>query len=58
MSPPVHVGAWMLFRAREHLDADAMKIFEAVVRAMQLDEARAQARRAPDQSASVDLDAD
>ena len=40
VSPPVYVGAWILFIARNHLDADAMKIFEAVVRAMQVDEAR------------------
>src|SRR5437879_325967 len=33
--PPVYVGAWILLRAREHLDADAMKIFEAVLTAMQ-----------------------
>ena len=41
VSPPVYIGAWILFLARNHLDADAMKIFEAVVRAMQVDEARA-----------------
>ena len=40
VSPPVYVGAWILYLARDHLDADAMKIFEAVVRAMQQDEAR------------------
>ncbi len=40
VSPPVYVGAWILFIARNHLDEDAMKIFEAVVRAMQVDEAR------------------
>jgi MFS family permease len=40
VSPPVYIGAWILFIARNHLDADAMKIFEAVVRAMQIDEAR------------------
>src|SRR5439155_6331567 len=33
--PPVYLGAWILLRAREHLDADAMKIFEAVLTAMQ-----------------------
>jgi hypothetical protein len=31
----------MLYRARDHLDADAPKIFEAVVRAMQQDRDRA-----------------
>jgi MFS family permease len=42
VSPPVYIGAYILYKARDHLDADAMKIFEAVVRAMQIDEARAQ----------------
>ena len=46
VSPPVYIGAWMLYRAREHLDDDAMKIFQAVVRAMQLDEERSAARSA------------
>ena len=35
ITPPVYVGAWILLRAREHLEADAMKIFEAVLTAMQ-----------------------
>jgi MFS family permease len=41
VSPPVYIGAYILYRARDHLDADAMKIFEAVVRAMKIDEQRA-----------------
>jgi MFS family permease len=41
VSPPVFLGAYVLYRARDHLDADAAKIFEAVVRAMQQDEDRA-----------------
>jgi hypothetical protein len=36
----------VLFRARRHLDADAMKIFEAVVRAMEQDQERQAARDA------------
>ena len=44
VSPPVYIGAWILYLARDHLDADAMKIFEAVVRAMQQDEERSAAR--------------
>ena len=35
VSPPVFVGAYVLYRAKHHLDSDAMKIFEAVMRAMQ-----------------------
>ncbi|MEY2471680.1 MAG: hypothetical protein QOK28_1009 [Actinomycetota bacterium] len=34
-SPPVFIGALVLLRARDHLDADAAKIFEAIVKAMQ-----------------------
>jgi MFS family permease len=41
VSPPVFLGAYVLYRARDHLDADAAKIFEAVVRAMQQDQERA-----------------
>src|SRR5262245_21576829 len=40
VSPPVYVGAWILYLARNHLDEDAMKIFQAVVRAMEQDRAR------------------
>ena len=40
MSPAVFLGAYVLYRARDHLDADAAKIFEAVVRAMQQDQER------------------
>lgn len=35
VSPPVFLGAYVLFRARDHLDQDAARIFEAIVRAMQ-----------------------
>lgn len=35
VSPPVYVGAWVLYRARDHLDADAAKILDAVMRAVQ-----------------------
>jgi hypothetical protein len=48
----VYIGAWILFLAREHLDEDAMKIFQAVVRALEQDQEREQkragARRAND----------
>jgi MFS family permease len=40
VSPPVFLGSYVLYRARDHLDADAAKIFEAVVRAMQQDQER------------------
>jgi MFS family permease len=35
LSPPVFIGAWILFKARDHLDEDAAKIFQAIVTAMQ-----------------------
>jgi MFS family permease len=38
VSPPVFIGAFVLYRAKHHLDADAMKIFEAVMRAMQAEQ--------------------
>jgi MFS family permease len=41
VSPLVYVGAWVLLRAREHLEADAMKIFQAVLEAMQAQQAKA-----------------
>jgi MFS family permease len=54
VSPPVYIGAYILYRARDHLDADAMKIFEAVVRAMQKDEERANQLHARPASAADD----
>lgn len=57
VSPPVFVGAAVLYMARNHLDADAMKIFEAVVRAMKQEEERAQARAA-DQPAAAPSELD
>lgn len=38
--PPVFLGAYVLYRARDHLEADAAKIFEAVIRAMQQEQER------------------
>lgn len=35
VSPPVFVGALVLLRARDHLDEDAAKIFQAILTAMQ-----------------------
>jgi MFS family permease len=35
VTPPVIIGALLLLRARDHLDEDAAKIFEAIVTAMQ-----------------------
>ena len=52
LSPPVFVGAWILLRAREHLDADAAKIFEAIVTAMQ-EQQRVEAERTADRSAAA-----
>ncbi len=41
VTPPVYVGAYVLFKARDHLDADAAKIFEAVLAAIQAEQAEA-----------------
>ena len=35
VSPPVFLGALLLLRARDHLDEDAAKIFQAILTAMQ-----------------------
>jgi MFS family permease len=45
LSPPVFIGALILFKARDHLDADAAKIFEAILTAMQ-EQQRLEAERA------------
>lgn len=56
-SPPVFVGGFVLLKARNHLDADAAKIFEAILRAMQEQEERALAEHAPGPASSVEGDA-
>jgi sugar phosphate permease len=48
VTPPVYLGAYALFRARDHLDADAAKIFEAVMVAIQAEQAEAAADAAAD----------
>lgn len=42
VTPPVYVGSWVLLKARDHLDRDAAKIFEAIVKAMQEQQEREQ----------------
>jgi hypothetical protein len=39
-SPPTFIGALILLKARDHLDEDAAKIFEAILTAMQEQQAR------------------
>jgi MFS family permease len=46
-SPPVFIGGLVLLKARDHLEADAAKIFEAVLRAMQDQQERDEAKKAP-----------
>jgi len=38
VTPPVYLGAWVLFRARDHLEADAAKIFAAVIAAVEAEQ--------------------
>jgi MFS family permease len=45
-SPPVFIGGLVLLRARDHLEADAAKIFEAVLKAMQDQQERDEAKKA------------
>jgi MFS family permease len=40
VTPLVYFGAFVLLRAREHLEADAMKIFQAVLEALQEQQTR------------------
>jgi MFS family permease len=47
-SPPIFVGAIVLLRARDHLDADAAKIFQAILTAMQEQQEREAASESPD----------
>ena len=42
VTPPVYLGAYILSRARDHIDEDAGRIFEAVLRAIQEEQARAE----------------
>src|SRR6202035_4344600 len=39
-SPPTFIGALILLKARDHLDEDSAKIFEAILAAMQEQQAR------------------
>jgi MFS family permease len=39
VTPPVYLGAFVLYRARDHLDEDAARIFEAIVAAVQAEQA-------------------
>jgi MFS family permease len=45
VTPPVYLGAFVLLRAREHIEKDTAKIFEAIMTAMQ----EAQEREAKEQ---------
>ena len=60
VSPPVYIGAWILYLARRHLDEDTMKIFQAVLRALEQDRERSTAGGLPPAPAadSADHDAD
>ena len=55
LSPPVFIGAWILFKARDHLDADAAKIFEAIITAMQ-EQQRIEAERDAEREAERDAE--
>lgn len=46
-SPPIFLGGLILLRARDHLEADAQKIFAAIVEAMQAQQERDAAKHAP-----------
>jgi MFS family permease len=50
VTPPIFIGGFILLRARDHLDADAAKIFEAILKAMQEQQER-EARDAAEREA-------
>jgi MFS family permease len=54
VTPPVYLGAYALFRARDHLDADAAKIFEAVMVAIQAEQAEAAANAAAEAASAAE----
>lgn len=57
VTPPVYLGALMLLRARDHLEADTAKIFEAILRAMQEQQEREAALAAADGNGDGNVDA-
>ena len=46
VTPPVYLGAFILLRARDHLEKDTAKIFEAIMTAMQEQQEREAAKEA------------
>jgi MFS family permease len=48
VTPPVYVGAWFLLKARDHIEGDTAKIFEAILKAMQEQQEREAAQAAAD----------
>ena len=54
VTPPVYLGAFVLFKARNHLDEDAAKIFEAVMAAVQAEQAAAELEAELDASGPAD----
>ncbi|HZN13824.1 MAG TPA: MFS transporter [Acidimicrobiales bacterium] len=50
VTPPVYLGAFILLKARDHLEADTAKIFEAIMTAMQEQQER-EAREAAEREA-------
>jgi MFS family permease len=58
VSFPVFLGAWILYRARDHLEQDTQRIFEAVLRAMQEQQEREERERAPATAATGAADPD
>ncbi|HET6793838.1 MAG TPA: hypothetical protein VFH45_05320, partial [Acidimicrobiales bacterium] len=47
VTPPLYLGALILLRARDHMDRDAARIFQAVAEAVQADQERKAALTAP-----------
>ena len=58
VTPPVYLGAFVLFRARDHLDDDAAKIFAAVVAAIEAEQAERAEPTEPEPPGPDPVDAD
>jgi MFS family permease len=57
VSPPIFIGGLVLLKARDHLDEDAAKIFQAILTAMQEQQERdAPSETSPQSGTAIDID--
>jgi predicted MFS family arabinose efflux permease len=56
VSPPIFLGGLVFLKARDHLDEDAAKIFQAILEAMQEQQEQHQALQHPPQSSGMPIE--